>query len=279
LTITTGQLQVLDGAEVTVSAPEGQAGDLTVTADSIRLDSQGKLTAVTGVENGGNINLLDLDLLLMRRNSLISAEALGTANGGNITINAKDGFVVAVPSENSDIVANAFKGNGGNINITTQGIYGLEYRPKLTAFSDINASSQFGVNGTVEINTPGIDPNTGLINLPAEPVEPQVASGCTAGASQNQSRFVVTGRGGLPLNPREAFNSDTVRVDWVTLNPSSDNRRSQTVTKPTIPTPAPIVEATGWVINDKGEIILTASPPTATPHSSWQTPTTCGAPK
>ncbi|MEI2578561.1 hypothetical protein [Scytonema sp. PRP1] len=84
----------------------------------------------------------------------------------------------------------------------------------------------------------------------------------------------------MPLNPREAFNNnDTVRVDWVTLNPSSDNRRSQTVTKPALPTPAPIVEATGWVINDKGEVLLTASPPTGTPHSSWQTPTTCAAPK
>jgi hypothetical protein len=121
-----------------------------------------------------------------------------------------------------------------------------------------------------------IDPNTGLINLPAEPVQPQVASGCTAGTGQNQSKFVVTGRGGLPLNPREAFNNnDTVRVDWVTLSPNSDNR-NQTVTT-TIPTPAPIVEATGWVINAKGEVFLTASAPTGTPHSSWQRPTTCGA--
>ena len=37
---------------------------------------------------------------------------------------------------------------GGNINITTQGIFGLEFREELTPESDITASSKFGVNGT-----------------------------------------------------------------------------------------------------------------------------------
>jgi large exoprotein involved in heme utilization and adhesion len=59
---------------------------------------------------------------MMRRNSEISTEARGTGNGGNINIDAD--LLVAVPSEDSDIVANAFEGNGGNINITTQGIFG-----------------------------------------------------------------------------------------------------------------------------------------------------------
>ncbi len=41
----------------------------------------------------------------MRHGSQISATAQGTANGGNITINTP--FIVAVPSENSDIIATA----------------------------------------------------------------------------------------------------------------------------------------------------------------------------
>ncbi len=149
----------------------------------------------------------------------------------------------------------------------------------LTPESDITATGgRPELSGTVEINTPDIDPNQGLTNLPTQLVEPRVASGCTAGASQNQSSFVITGRGGLPLNPREAFNSDTVRVDWVTLNRGSDNRHRQTVTiKPTTATPEPIVEATGWVVNEKGEVVLTANPPTATPHGSWQKLADCSA--
>ncbi|MDF5733381.1 MAG: filamentous hemagglutinin N-terminal domain-containing protein [Rhizonema sp. PD38] len=282
INIRSGKLLVQDGAQVNVSSEgTGNAGSLRVEANLLKLDNQGKLLASTASGEGGNIDLQVRDLIEMRHQSLISAQANGSGNGGNITINAKDGFVFAVPLENSNIVANANFGNGGNIKITTQGIYGLQYRPKLTELSDINASSQFGVNGTVQINTSDIDPTQGLINLPSVPVDPKVAQGCTAGASQNQNKFVITGRGGLPLNPREAFNNnDTVRVDWVTLNPSSDNRHHQTVvTKPTIPTLSPIVQATGWVINDKGEVLLIASAPNSTPHSSWQTPTTCGAPK
>lgn len=52
LTINTSQLTVQDEAEVTVSSPEGQAGDLTVTTNSLRLD-QGNLTAVTGKSQPG----------------------------------------------------------------------------------------------------------------------------------------------------------------------------------------------------------------------------------
>jgi len=257
------------------------AGNIAVNSRIIRLDNQGTIKTGTTLGEGGDITLNVKDILLLRNNSSITASA-GTAqqggNGGNITINAPSGFIVAVPKENSDITANAYTGIGGNVQIDASGIFGTQFREEETPKSDITASSQFGQDGRVELNTPDIDPTQGLINLPTVPVDTKVASGCTAGASQNQSRFVVTGRGGLPLNPREAFNNnDTVRVDWVTLNPSSDNRRSQTVTKPTIPTPAPIVEATGWMTNAKGEIILTPDPLTATPHSSWQTPTTCGA--
>ncbi|MGI2904364.1 filamentous hemagglutinin N-terminal domain-containing protein [Tolypothrix sp. VBCCA 56010] len=274
-----------NGAGVSVdSRGTGIGGNIQIQADSLKLDNRAFLSAETASTQGGNITIQNEGLLLLRRNSQISTNAgdgQGGGDGGNITINSPNGFIVAVPNENSDITANAVTGSGGRVQINASGVFGTQFREEENPqTSDITASSQFGVNGTVEINTPDIDPNSGLINLPTVPVDTKVASGCTAGASQNQSRFVVTGRGGLPLNPREAFNNnDTVRVDWVTLNPSSDNRRSQTVTKPTIPTPAPIVEATGWVINDKGEVLLTASPPAGTPHSSWQTPTTCGAPK
>ncbi|MEH1948582.1 MAG: filamentous hemagglutinin N-terminal domain-containing protein [Nostoc sp.] len=272
LKITTGQLAVRDGAEVTVSSEgTGNAGSLRVQADSIKLDTQGKLQASTASGKGGNINLQVRDLILMRRNSLISAEASNNGNGGNIKINAP--FIVAVPKEDSNIVANAFRGRGGNINITTSGIYGLEYRLSLTNFSDINASSQFGVNGTVQINTPDIDPNSGNINLPTIPIDTQVAQTCQAGGNLVKSSFTITGRGGLPPNPGEALSADAVQVDLVTLNPKVGNPPAVS-TNPIKPTPDRIVEATGWVIAANGDVILTSSAP-ITPHSSWQNPADC----
>ena len=64
---------------------------------------------------------------------------------------------MAFPNENSDITANAFQGDGGKINITTNAIFGLEYQPQLTPKSDITASSQFGLSGQVILDTIGND--------------------------------------------------------------------------------------------------------------------------
>lgn len=280
LIIKTGQLNVRDGAEITVSSTgKGNAGEILVWTRNLLLDNQAKLRASTASGLGGNINLQVPDLILMRRNSLISAEADNNGNGGNITIKAPFApFIVAVPSENSDIIANAVRGQGGKININTQGIYGLEYRPQLTLESDINASSQYGVNGTVEINTPDVDPSLGLVALPTELVDASslIAQTCPAGGGQGQSEFIVTGRGGLPDNPSDTLSSDAVEVDLVTLNPKVENRSSSSVsTQPTSLASGSIVEAQGWVIGANGEVILTATAPTVIPHSPGLTPTQC----
>jgi large exoprotein involved in heme utilization and adhesion len=284
LTIATGKLIVRDGAEVNVSSEAlGNAGSLRVQADSIFIDNQGKLQASTASQEGGNINLRVRDLILMRDQGLISAKAENNGNGGNVTINAP--FIVAVPGENSDIIANAFQGRGGNINITTQGIYGLEYRPQLTPNSDINASSQFGVNGTVQINTPGIDPSRGLANLPTEVVDAsnQIDQTCSAGGREaRKNEFIVTGRRGMPSNPYEPLSNEQALEDIQPPSGFSSNRNSKPVAARTVtsqsatsnPKP-PIAEAQGWEANDKGQLVLTATASTATPHNSLPASATC----
>ncbi|BAZ22257.1 filamentous hemagglutinin family outer membrane protein [Kalymmatonema gypsitolerans NIES-4073] len=299
LTMNTGELLIQNGAGVTANSDgEGVAGNLGITANSVRLDN-GRIITQTRSGNGGNLKLDVADLLLMRRGSEISTTAGTTqagGNGGNITINAPSGFMVARPRENNDITANAFSGSGGRVTINATGIFGMTVRtredlvrllgtnldPQLLPTNDITAISQTSstLNGTVTVNTPDVDPNSGLVNLPAVPVDTQVAQGCTAGSSQAQSSFIITGRGGLPPNPGEALSTDAVQVDLITLNSEVDKRSTTAVsTTPTSPTPNPIVEATGWVIDANGDIILTANAPTVTPHSSWQTPPQCSAPK
>jgi len=284
LRITSGQLNVRDGAEVNVSSQGlGNAGELRVEANSISLVNGGKLEASTASGLGGNIELQVQDLILMRLHSLISANAENNGNGGNVTINAP--FIVAVKSENSDIIANAFQGRGGNINITTQGIYGLEYRPQLTPNSDINASSRFGVNGTVQINTPGIDPSRGLANLPTEVVDAsnQIAQTCAAGGGEvGKNEFIITGRRGMPSNPYEMLSNERPLEDIHPPSGFSSSRNSKPdAPRSVIPQSAtskqkpPIVEAQGWVINDKGQVVLTATASTATPHNSLPASATC----
>uniref|UniRef100_UPI0026182AFF S-layer family protein n=1 Tax=uncultured Nostoc sp. TaxID=340711 RepID=UPI0026182AFF len=266
------------GLFVNSQSPTGTAGDIIVTSPRVTLDNGGTINAESASGNGGDINL-QTDLLLLRRGAEISTTA-GTAqaggNGGNITINAPLGFIVAVPRENSDITANAYTGSGGRVDIRAFGIYGIQPRSNQTSLSDITASSEFGVNGIVELNTLDINPSSGLVNLPTVPVDTQVAQTCTAGSTVAKSSFTITGRGGLPPNPGEALNTDAVQVDLVTLKPEVGKLSTPAVSiNPTSPTPDRIVEATGWAIAANGDVILISSAPTLTPDSSWQRAADC----
>ncbi|MEH2131658.1 MAG: S-layer family protein [Nostoc sp.] len=266
LTINTPSLRVTGGAYVTVKNDgTGRAGDLQVNANSIFLDNQGAITASTASGNGGNVRLNLQEDLLMRHNSLISATAAGTGNGGNLSINAP----VILGLENSDIIANAILGNGGNINISTQGLFGLKYRDQLTPESDITASSQFGINGTVNINNFGVDPDSGLVELPENVTDPsqKIATGCS---NNTGSSFVATGRGGIPQNPTQQVTSDRT---WSDIRDISAFRQTQKVQAQIPPTPEVLVQATSWHRNAQGKIELVAdkSP------TYLQQPLTCAA--
>ncbi|AUB42042.1 Large exoprotein involved in heme utilization or adhesion [Nostoc flagelliforme CCNUN1] len=282
LTIKTNTLLVQDEAAITVqSSGTGTAGSLIVDANSIYLNNAAEITADT--TGGGGDIFLRSPLLLLRNQSSITTNARGSGiPGGNIKIDALNGFIIAVPNENSDISANSVDFRGGKVQISAQGIFGIQPRNTPTLLSDITAtgaSPEF--SGSVELNTPGIDPNSGLVNLPTVAVDTQIAQGCySPGYAQNS--FIITGRGGLPPNPREAFSSNIVRPEWATLGPSNDINSQQTIKKnPPISTPpAPIVEATGWGTNAKGEIVLTANASNGIPHKNWQqSPVTCSSAK
>ncbi|MEQ9552061.1 MAG: S-layer family protein, partial [Coleofasciculus sp. G3-WIS-01] len=252
----------------------GNAGTMRIEANSIQLDHHGSLIAKTVSGEGGNINLQVEDLIQMRRNSLISAEAFGgQGNGGNIDIDTE--FVVAIEAENSDIVADAFGGNGGNINITAQSIFGLEFRPERTQESDITASSQFGLEGNVVLNTPDSDPSRGLIQFPTQPVDVRglVNQVCQADVVENRSQFVVTGRGGLPPKPNELLRGEAVLADWIPLESEADESVEVTTTIPR--SNVRIVEANGWEIDAEGNVTLTASIANSTPKAFWVNPSFC----
>jgi filamentous hemagglutinin family protein len=247
LTINTPSLRITDGAYISVKNDgPGNAGDLLLNANSIFLDNQGAITASTASGNGGNVRLNLQEDLLMRHNSLISATAAGTGNGGNLSINAP----VIVGLENSDIIANAVQGNGGNINISTQGLFGLKYRAQLTPESDITASSQFGINGTVNINNFGVDPDSGLVELPENVTDPsqKIATGC---AGSEGSRFVATERGGIAQNPTQQIGSDRT---WSDIRDLSAYRKTGNTTAQIPTDPEVLVQATSWYRNAQGKI-------------------------
>lgn len=268
LNLATDNLMITEGAIASVSSPLGAAGSLTVDADTIQLDD-GRLTAEAGRGQGANITLRVAGRLNMNRGSQISARATGNADGGNISIDATNGFIIAIPQQNNDILASAEQGNGGRIDITTQGIFGLEERNPLTPLSDINASSEFGLDGTITINRI-VDPSRGLVELPAEVTDAsqQIAQACPSAGSEtieDLGSFYVTGRGGLPPSPTGVLEGEDVITEWVDHRQTSTARsavRTETQIADTT-VDATVIEAQGWAINETGKIQLVAHIPNA----------------
>jgi len=263
LSLETGELIVADGGQVTVSSPQGEAGNLQITADSLLLN-RGTLSAETGSNSSGaNIDLQIAENLQLSSESLITATAFGAANGGNINIDA--GFVLAFLSEDSngsDIVANAEEGSGGLIQINAFGIFGLETSTQLTSSNDITAFSQQNpqLDGMVDITTTEVNQDLGLLQLPIDPISAQVVPACGKGGSAQQSKFIIRGRGGLPDSPQVNLSSDFGLEDWRVLGQQdiSDSVTDEKLSSTNPETTEQIVEANRWILDSQGKIILVA---------------------
>jgi filamentous hemagglutinin family protein len=232
----------------------GQAGDILLGSDRITLNS-GTIQAESIGGTGGNIQLRTRDRLLLRNLSNIGTTSDSNeknGNGGNITIDSP--LIVALPG-NNDISANAFQGSGGKVNITSQGLFGIKFRPKgqdSLFTSDITASSTFGQNGIVNISTPGTDPGKDSTVLPTVPsdVSNQIAQTCNA---SRENKFIIAGRGGLPPNANDPLTSDVVWQDARATN--SQPTASSTTNDPNkLPPPA-----VGLVFDGKGKAMLLAA--------------------
>lgn len=253
---------------------DGQGGNVEINTDSLTLD-RGTISATTDSSEGGNIILNINDLLLLRNGSLITAKAAERGSGGNITINA--GTIFAIPQQDNDIIANAELGNGGNIKISTQGLFNLEERKAVenNGTNDLDASSDFGVDGEVTIDSPNVDPSRRLVRLPNLTIAPEVLQGCRATTQQTASRFINTGRGGFPPGIEES-NNNTVWEDLRTPTLNAENpSETEIVDESNSTSPVAIVEAQGLIIGSNGEIILSAQPSKVTPYSNLTAPTDC----
>ena len=184
LTIFTQDLIIRDGATISVGnfpsiegltePGTGEAGNLIIEASNITLENGGRITAATQspTGEGANIILNVSEDITLRDNSFISAQALKKATGGNLDIDAR--FTIAFPSQNNDIIANAEDGQGGNIDITAEALFGIKEREANLGneTNDIDASSQFGLDGNISVNTLTIDPTSALLALTQEVVDP-----------------------------------------------------------------------------------------------------------
>jgi len=234
LIVNTANLFIYDRGQISTESKsiDGQPGNINITASEISLDDKALILTNTQQGDGGNITITASDLLLLRRESNISATAGNEENGGdggNINLDAK--FIVANSFENSNITANAFSGTGGTVTINSKGLFGIEANSVDTPVtSDITASSANGPQGTVIINNPNVQPRTGIINLTAQPITYRFVRLCENRTDSPTLEFYFAGRGGQLPTPEDFLTPNFVTNPWLdllTLN-NSDNLSSET---------------------------------------------------
>ena len=269
VTVETDQLSVSDGGRILVSTfGQGEAGSLSIFSNNVEVDGgvDGLLTGLfaTVGENatgtGGNINLQVADNITLENNSLISAEALGNADGGNLTVDTN--FIIAfpnkIPGDGNDIIASAVEGDGGNISITAESLLGISEGKAIEGneTNDIDASSDFGLDGTVSIFTPDTSVIQGVTELPNNIVEPSqtVAQACSNDRSTAlANNFVIKGKGGIPPLITAPLSSEMITINGEIAANSTEGYA--------IPTSiGDIIPARGVIKTPEGKIILTATP-------------------
>jgi len=134
----------------------GLAGEIIIKANRILLTSGGSINTSTKNARGGNVDISSSNILYLKGGEITTSVQGGGKNSGNITLKPK--FIVL---DNGRILAQAFEGKGGNVNINATGIY--KFPPESNNL--IDASSKLGIDGEVKIDSPGVDVSSGLFIL------------------------------------------------------------------------------------------------------------------
>ncbi|OKH30485.1 hypothetical protein NIES2119_30900 [[Phormidium ambiguum] IAM M-71] len=253
----TGVGKNIDGtanpAQISVlSTGVGIPGNLRIDSPIISLNNQGNISATSQKGAGGNINLNSRNIVL-RRQSVISADAGVGGKEGDININTE----ILILSGGSKIITDAQSPTGGsNINISSPS--GSDLLLIVSPDSLINARGELTIEGELEVKAPEMQ------KVEVVDATNLIAQNCPVG--DEVSTFYVTGRGGIPTNPNEPLSGDLfwedLRIPQVSKDVKEQERRDTEESDQN----TTIVEAQGWVIGSKGEVILTAETAKFTLH-------------
>ena len=174
------------------SGPENAGNILIEAGNDIRLfDST--INAEATQADGGNIKLRAPEIIQLVNSQIISSVGGGASTvGGNISLDPK--FIIL---QNSQILANAFGGQGGNISLVASNAVLVD------PFSVLDASSALGVSGSVDIQAPIQNLSGTIAPLPEEaaPVSALYNARCAAGQDGHFSTFVDSKADSLSPRP------------------------------------------------------------------------------
>ena len=189
-------LDVFSEAVISSSATGvSDAGDITLIVPDTLQIVRGAIQTTSALSGGGSINIQTLNRIRIDQ-SIISASANGvteSSGGGNITIDPEL-FTI----RQSQIVAQANAGTGGNIDLVANNF--LADTETL-----ISASSQRGIDGTVEIESPNqeVNPISAELNTGFQVLPEFISSNCTLKGSQDRSYLIVDNMNPVRRDPAD----------------------------------------------------------------------------
>jgi large exoprotein involved in heme utilization and adhesion len=155
---------------------------------------------------GGKIDLSAGQIVELVDSQITTTVQGGAGDAGNITIDPH--YVIL---NDSQVIARAVEGNGGNINIGADVFIA-------SPTSVVDASSQKGISGTIDIRGIVNNLSGSLYPLPQNYLREAtlVEDRCAGRLREGQvSSFVVTGRAGMPLQPGGILPSPLYEVGQV----------------------------------------------------------------
>jgi len=167
---------------------DGNAGNITIHSGSTFVMSNSLVTTEASQASGGQITITAPEMVRLI-NSRISTSVFGSpvdTAGGNITIDPQ--FVIL---QNSQILAQAFAGAGGAVEITA-GVFLADPN------SVVDVSSSLGIQSPVQIVGGRLTPLPQQFSSAAALL---LANRCAADPTGQFSSFIQTGRDGVPQVP------------------------------------------------------------------------------
>jgi filamentous hemagglutinin family protein len=211
----------IEAGEIRISAPDINLKNSSITAESsqnvdaghIKLNFSGSLmmdpsyiSTAANSGNGGDITINGGNLIYLQNSGFKTSVADAKGNGGNINVTAH-----TLIMDNGVIQANAVGGRGGDINlnlntlIPTQnsliiGGVKVDWLPFQSGLNIIQAASQNGVSGNINVTSPKFNISGSLTGLNSIFVVPTLENNPCLSTVAYTSSLARHGKGGVATN-------------------------------------------------------------------------------
>lgn len=202
------------GQIIASSRGEGKAGNLIFNIYDRLTVENGLIGTSSEQSSGGSINIQARELRLIENGDIRTNVNNGTGNGGDIGLAASS----IVAFDDSDILAFAADGTGGNINLDTRAFFGENYQPSLLSTNpqtlegnnrvDINATGRLASGNIALPDVSFIEDSLSELSGELIDSETLVVNSCIARSNDTTGSFNLISVGDrLPQAPTETISN------------------------------------------------------------------------